>query len=390
MSSQPQTPGHSRHSTIDFQANSVGSSPQGRRQSRSSLQDPGTPLRQSFTQGDGLDVFSSGGMGGMGGGGGLGNLADELADALSDGEDDEYYDDNTGAPDVSFDVQEAGTDGVEGQRDSGVDVDPSPKHLTHSKNMSLSLPSPNHGRHRRAGSEYDGSEYGSESDLDSPSMPPSLVAKIDAVESLARRGTENNGSQTDGVFTRVTDSLRDLGSQSGVEGGATRLITAHSALTTHLTHQTRQVQTLAFPLLSPLVAPPDPETIEEILPLLVSLSEQMPRPSTTAYNSLSGLHTLTNDLVQTLNYLSDTLHMSRQTSITATRRLKSAKELVAEMRQEEELREEGERWIAKGNWGERLKNRECAHICGEVVGGFEEVCNSWRARLLAQAEGAQA
>lgn len=138
------------------------------------------------------------------------------------------------------------------------------------------------------------------------------------------------------------------------------------------------------------MAPPDPETIEEILPLLVSLSEQMPRPSTTAYNSLSGLHTLTNDLVQTLNYLSDTLHMSRQTSITATRRLKSAKELVAEMRQEEELREEGERWIAKGNWGERLKNRECAHICGEVVGGFEEVCNSWRARLLAQAEGAQA
>lgn len=162
----------------------------------------------------------------MGGGGGLGNLADELADALSDGEDDEYYDDNTGAPDVSFDVQEAGTDGVEGQRDSGVDVDPSPKHLTHSKNMSLSLPSPNHGRHRRAGSEYDGSEYGSESDLDSPSMPPSLVAKIDAVESLARRGTENNGSQTDGVFTRVTDSLRDLGSQSGVEGGATRYVQA--------------------------------------------------------------------------------------------------------------------------------------------------------------------
>jgi len=167
-----------------------------------------------------------------------------------------------------------------------------------------------------------------------------------------------------------------------------RLITAHSALTTHLAHQTRQLHNLAFPLFSPLVPPPDPETIEELLPVLVSLTEEMPRPITAAYNSLTALHTLTNDLVSTLNYLSDTLHMSRQTTITATRRLKSARELVAEMRREEELREEGERWLKRGNWGERLKGRECAHVCGEVVGGFEEVCNGWRERLLAQAGSA--
>lgn len=79
--------------------------------------------------------------------------------------------------------------------------------------------------------------------------------------------------------------------------------------------------------------------------------------------------------------------MSRQTTTLATRRLKSAKELVAEMRKEEEEKEEGERWLTKGNWGERLRNRECATVCGDVVGGFEEVCNSWRERLLAQ-EGA--
>ena len=166
----------------------------------------------------------------------------------------------------------------------------------------------------------------------------------------------------------------------------TRLITAHSALTTHLTHQTRQLHSLTFPLLSPLVAPPDPETIDTLLPMLVSLSDAMPRPSTNAFNSLSSLHSITSDLVQTLNYLSDTLHMSRQTTNTATRRLKSAKDLVAEMRRDEDLREEGEAWLARGNWSERLRNRECAHVCGEVVGGFEEVCNSWRARLLAQAE----
>lgn len=113
----------------------------------------------------------------------------------------------------------------------------------------------------------------------------------------------------------------------------------------------------------------------------------MPRPSTTAYTSLTALHGLTADLIQTLNYLSDTLHMSRQTTTTATRRLKSSKELVAEMRRDEELREEGERWLARGNWGERLQKRECAGVCGDVIGGFEEVCNGWRERLLAQAEG---
>lgn len=142
--------------------------------------------------------------------------------------------------------------------------------------------------------------------------------------------------------------------------------------------------------MSPFVVPPDPETIDELLPLLLVLSEEMPTPSTAALNSLTALQTLTSDLINTLNYLSDTLHMSRQTTATAGRRLKSAKELVAEVRQEEELREEGERWITRGDWGQRLENRECAAVCGEVVGGFEEVCDGWRAKLLAQAESAQA
>ncbi len=164
---------------------------------------------------------------------------------------------------------------------------------------------------------------------------------------------------------------------------------------------------MAFPLFNPLAAafpPPlvgiaisrnsadsDEEEAEgDLLPMLTSLAEQMPRPSAAAYQSLTALHSVTSDLVLTLNYLSDTLHMARQTTTTATRRLRSAKELVAEIRRDEELREEGERWLVRGNWNERLERRECAHVCGEVVGGFEEVCNGWRARLLAQAEAAQA
>lgn len=198
-----------------------------------SLQDPTTPLRAGFNQ-DGMEgVFSSGGLGGGGGGNGLGNLADELADALSEGdEEDDYYDGNDGSgdapPDISFEAEEEENGEAEETKDgiiqdSAVDVEsPSAPAPTQVRHASLSLPSPNGRGHRRAGSEYDGSEYGSDSDLDSPGMPLRLVEKIDEVESLARRGTENNGSSTDGTFKRVTDGLRDLGSQSGVEGGATR------------------------------------------------------------------------------------------------------------------------------------------------------------------------
>ncbi|KAK0639051.1 hypothetical protein B0T16DRAFT_236152 [Cercophora newfieldiana] len=393
MSAFPQTPRHSPHPSLEFQS-TPSYSPQERRQSKSSFHEPTTPLRHSFTNtSESLDmgVFSSGGAG-AGAGGGLGNLADELAGAFSDGEDgedDDYYRGEDGTPDISFELQEDDEEQLkEAVRDSGVDVESPPALAVRQGRASLSLPSPGARGHRRAPSDYDGSEYGSETDLASPGMPPKLVEKIDEVESLARRGTET--SPSDGALKRVTDGLRDLGSQSGVEGGASRLITAHSALTTHLTHQTRQLHSLTYPLLSPLVAPPDPETIDTLLPMLVSLSDAMPRPSTNAYNSLSSLHSITSDLVQTLNYLSDTLHMSRQTTTTATRRLKSAKDLVAEMRRDEDLREEGELWLARGNWSERLRNRECAHVCGEVVGGFEEVCNSWRARLLAQAETSQA
>ncbi|OTB05272.1 hypothetical protein M426DRAFT_72987 [Hypoxylon sp. CI-4A] len=390
MSRSPQTPGHSRQpSSIDtsYQNSSPAMSAHSRRQSKSSLQEPLTPLRNSMNESE-LNELSSGGIGQDNG---LGNLADELADALSgSGEDEEYYDDDEeGSARHGFDQKEnVSPELADGVRDSGVDVASQSDHHGRTKSTSLGVPSPPNRGHRRMGSAYDGSEYGSESDLDSPGMPPSLVAKIDAVESLARRGNESNGGPTDGVFQRLTDGLKDLGSQSGVEGSTTRLITAHSALATHLAHQTRQIHNLTFPLLSPLVTPPDPETIDSLLPLLASVSDEMPRPATSAFNSLSALHSVTSDLVQTLNYLSDTLHMSRQTTTTAARRLRTAKEMVAEMKREEELKEEGERWLSKGNWGERLQKRECAVVCREVVGGFEEVCDGWRARLLAQAESA--
>ncbi|KXJ92769.1 hypothetical protein Micbo1qcDRAFT_160579 [Microdochium bolleyi] len=368
MSRSPQTPRHSRQSSAveaQLQTPSPNTSPDARRMSKSSFQDPLTPLRNSMNEQE-LSM--------LGQSNGLGNLADELGDAFSDS--DEEYDDD----DDEEEEEETNTTSTPTEE---------PTQPPRTRTATLSAQSPPNGRgHQRTASAYDGSEYGSETDLDTSGMPPSLVAKIDAVETLARRGTDTIGNGADPVFKRVTDGLRDLGSQSSVEGNTTRLITAHSALSTHLAHQTRQIHNLAFPILSPLVAPPDPETIDELLPLLASVAEDMPRPATAALSNLAALHTVTADLVQTLNYLSDTLHMSRQTTNTAARRLRTAKEMVADMKREEELRDEGERWLTRGNWGDRLEKRECAGVCRDVVGGFEEVCNGWRARLLAQAESA--
>ncbi|GJN81147.1 hypothetical protein PLIIFM63780_004679 [Purpureocillium lilacinum] len=366
MPSSPRTPRHSRNSSA---IDSIQASPQARRLSKSSMQDESSIIHQ-----DSLELHMLGGV--TASGNGMGNLADELADAFTDsedGEDDEAGNDEKeglprhGETGENTDGQPNPVDAAATERPKGTTTGGSSvgDGGAQGKDGTLGIPSPYKRVHQRKGSEYDGSEYGSESDLDAAGMPPTLIAKIDAVESLARRGTGSFGGPADDVLQRVTDGLRDLGSQSTVEGSAS---------------------SLTYPLLSPLAPPPDADTVDDVVPLLLSLSDAMPRPSTSAFNSLAALHSVTAELIQTLSYLSDTLHMSRQTTSTATRKLKSAKELVAEMRREDELREEGELWLSRGNWGERLQKRECAGVCGEVIGGFEDVCNGWRQRLLAQAE----
>jgi hypothetical protein len=346
---------------------------------------PSTPDRRSLLRSDSLTdpLFSPAGPPANG----LGNLADELADAWASDDEDAEVDMNFQS--LAADLADVDSEGEELQkkesqkpreRDSGVSVSGSPKQNTQ---KGLTPPS----RHRRAASEYDGSDYGSSSDVDEAGLAPGLVARMDAVESLARRGIEDNGGTRDGVVKRLVEGLRDLGGQGGVETGATRLITAHTALSTHLLHQTRTLHSLTYPLFSPLSIPPDPETIEELLPILLSLGDYMPRASRGSLDSLTGLHAVTAELVESLTSLSDSLHMSRQTTTIASRRLKSARELVEELRKEEEKREEGERWLRRGNWGERLGRRECAGVCRDVVGGFEEVCEGWRRRLVAMGEG---
>ncbi len=153
---------------------------------------------------------------------GMGNLADELADAFSDSDEDHeeaasYGDEGQG------EVSGSQSFGPDDSRDNIVDTNSRTGcEFVPPNNGSLNIPSPMRHGHQRKGSEYDGSEYGSESDFEAAGLTASLITKIDGVESLVRRGMEKYGGPEDDVFKRVTEGLRDLGSQSSVEGSASR------------------------------------------------------------------------------------------------------------------------------------------------------------------------
>src|SRR4051812_24472182 len=179
MPSSPRTPRHSRHpSNIDLsfaQSPNYGNEPSPRRYSKSSMHSPTTPNRHSFQRSDsiGIDVFSSGGT--TGPSNGLGNLADELADAWDEDEAEGEGEDE----DLDMNFQEIRQEG-ETTRDSGVDVTSSPVQPPKSANLTPAAAAKGH---RRQPSEYDGSDYGGDSDLESPGIPPGLVSRMDMVES---------------------------------------------------------------------------------------------------------------------------------------------------------------------------------------------------------------
>lgn len=343
--------------------------------------------------------------------GGLGNLADELADAW-DEEDEGGYGYVSGQDNASGDLQ--GTTRSDGEDDYSMGPR-SPLSSYAPGHASLQPPrvkarNGSQRNHRRHESQYDGSDYGNESDFEEAAdIPPSLEGQMAEIESLVRRGIENNGSENDHVIKRVVETLRDLGSQSGIENNAMRLITAHTSITSHLTHQTRTLQTLTHPLLISPYPLLSPNAIDELIPLIdEGLLPHLPypfpsqprhssRPTTPSQspslNPLVCLQTLiaqTTDLTLSLRGLSDTLYESRQLTATASRRLRSARELVAELRREEEGREEATRWIEKGDWDRRLRDREAGRVCRDVVSGFEAVCGEWRERLFGAAAVAAA
>ncbi|KAF1834513.1 hypothetical protein BDW02DRAFT_498125 [Decorospora gaudefroyi] len=389
MSSPPRTPthrpatSHRRHpSSLDMSHNTAS-----RRQSfnrRSSGYSPITPRSShEFEHSSPAHQFDGGGDGN-----GLGNLADELGEIWDDDEeamDGEFGEELEIAQDelanIGTAVEHDGSYGVDsatslnGVRDSGVAMqNSSPARLSPGSTVKTRK----HARHR---SMYDGSDYGDDSDLENEGMSPALESRMAAIESLARRGLEENGSPSDEVVKRVAEQLRDLGSQIAIENGATRLKTAHDALTTHLTHQSRTLTSLAASFSGPRPIIPDSDTIDELLPLIQSTLDLLPHPSTEPLVALSHLTHSSRELLQHLANVSDTLHMSRQITTNATRRLKVSKEQLQDWKRENEKTSEGHEYIEHGDWDRRLKEREAKRACADVLDGFEDICGQWRKRL---------
>jgi len=231
MSSPPQTPthrpisSHRRHpSSLDMTLNTSS-----RRQSmnrRSSGYSPMTPRSsQDFDHGSPAQHFD-GGMGRNG----LGNLADELGEIWDDEEgpiDGEFGEELDVTQETDFSgigtaVEHDGSSGMDSAvntnavRDSGVAMHTSsPPRLSPGSAIKTR-------KHTRQRSLYDGSDYGEDSDLDNEGISHTLDVRMSAIESLVRRGTEDNGSASDQVVKRVVDQLRDLGSQMAIENGSTR------------------------------------------------------------------------------------------------------------------------------------------------------------------------
>lgn len=168
---------------------------------------------------------SSAAFGSSQGPGGGDTLALELG-----GEDfgESLADELGGFSDEDEEALEEEDEPAEQERDSGIDVASSPPGGKH-----LSPQSAAKNGHRRKESAYDGSEYGSESDLEETELvSATLEARMAAIEAMARRGLEENGSEGDRVVARVTEKLKDLGSQSSMEMGTTRY-DGHSSCLIH-------------------------------------------------------------------------------------------------------------------------------------------------------------
>ena len=161
----------------------------------------------------------------------LGNLADELADALDDDDEDSDHEHRlqNGASEGLYDRAEAipcdqlkeNVYPVSRNLGNGHAISVSPLRQGIS-DLSLSPPKQSlRSRHTRKSSQYDGSDYGDDSDLE-VTHSPIFEARLAAVESLARQGTQADGSDADTIVHRMAESLRNLGTQAGVENGATR------------------------------------------------------------------------------------------------------------------------------------------------------------------------
>lgn len=155
------------------------------------------------------------------GGLGLGSLADELAGAMYDSDDEEYEEGEAGdeggvfAEGVAGIANGAYADGVTNANDD------TPVQKKGPLNRALSA------------SDYDGSEYGDPDDLGN-GISAGLEDKINQIEKLALRSRHTLKEEADGtgelagVVPRLMEGLQKLGPQSSLETGSTRFVSCRA------------------------------------------------------------------------------------------------------------------------------------------------------------------
>lgn len=179
--------------------------------------------------------------------------------------------------------------------------------------------------------------------------------------------------------------LRELGDQAAIESMTNRLISASLKTANHLIDETKVLLPFTYAKIAPILQALDDHEYEELQSLIVSTIATMPKPTSATLSSLAQLHKASRNILESLSCISDSIHMSRQTTEAAARRLRTVIELASDLSRDASIFEDSERWIEKGDWQARLAKRESAAVCDQVLSGFDEVCNSWRAKLVSGA-----
>ena len=159
---------------------------------------------------------------------GLGSLADELAEAWYIDDDGEGEEDWSG---IQAEDEELCTTELE-ETSSLLSHDQDEKDII---GLAISLglkekpgstQSPTkHGNWRKTQWKETGcnsSENSEHFDNEKTGMPASLETWMAVIHALAKQGAVLTGITTNGVFVRVTDSLKDLTTQAGIESHSTR------------------------------------------------------------------------------------------------------------------------------------------------------------------------
>lgn len=322
----------------------------------------------------------------------LGNLADELAGAWDEDEGEEDSNDTSQLDGSLLQHQSLPKTplkyDLEKIRDSGIDVSSPPGSSASTSTSPVRkghLSELEHTRRRSEESPIDGRSIVPVDDI-----PRTLHACIKEIELLAASGLGTDDTiaeypEAQDPTSRLLISLRKLGSQrSTFETHTTRLITAHSSIAMHLANTHRTLQSFSYFFVSPLPSLMllDEEEFDDILSVLSKTLASLPQPTVAALSGLDRLHSTSKDAIASLSNLSDSLHMTRQATATAARRLKGTKDMVSQLRDDLRKADEGVLWIESGHWDRRLANREAASSCRDILGGFEETCDGWRRRLF--------